>query len=84
MIISPEDAKKMSEYLGRLEIEDFLIRNKDVYVAGVECFGDEDKFRRWLLGKTLISLQICGGRVIDMEKERILDELNAISHGLFS
>ncbi len=65
------------------ELDEFLEKNPEINTRGIEVWGDEDKFRRWIMRETMVSRQLFGGRVIDMTPEKILYELHAIEHGLF-
>jgi hypothetical protein len=65
------------------EIKKLFDENPEVEVRGLECWGNEEKFHRWLLGETYVSKQLCGGRVIDLTPDQILGEIHAIEHGLF-
>jgi len=82
-IINPDDIKAIRRFLDKAEVNQLLTHNPEIAQSGIRCWGAEDKFARWLLSTTTFSKELCGGRVIDMSPEQILDEIGRIEHGVF-
>lgn len=82
-IIDPNDAVKIRKYLDRSELSMLYRKDRSIQGLGIDVFGDIDKFERWLLSTTFISMRNCNGRVMDMGIKLIKQELGTIDSGSF-
>ena len=65
-----EFKKRILELFFDDEALDFLSKNEEVKSKGIDCFGDEEALKGWLLSSTLYSkgyLKSKKGRVIEMQ-----------------
>ena len=65
------------------EVQQLLADHPQIKQEGLELWGTIEKLSNWLLSKTWYSKGVCGGRVIDLGPEEILNEIGRIEHGTF-
>ena len=65
------------------EVQQLLADHPQIKQEGLELWGTIEDLSNWLLSKTRYSKGVCGGRVIDLGPEEILNEIGRIEHGTF-
>lgn len=65
------------------EVQQLLAEHPQIKQEGLELWGTMKSLSKWLLSETMYSKGVCGGRVIDLGPEEILNEIGRIEHGVF-